>query len=65
MMDQKEKNIQRALGTLPTFSVKIRVDLEAANRQDALKDTRDMIRFIRKHYPNCLIRRGVMKEIFK
>ena len=64
-MDQREKNVQRALGTLATFSVRVKVILEAPNREDALKEMRDVIHFVRDHYPHHLIKKGKMVNIVK
>ena len=61
-MTEKEKEIQRALGTLPKFSVKLVVDLDAANRREALAMSREIVRFLREHYPGINFRKNSMKD---
>ena len=62
-MTEKEKEMQRALGTLPTFSITIRVDLDGDSRIFALKETREMIDLLRKHFPQYVFKKNVLKNI--
>ena len=62
MMTNKEKKIQRALGVLPTFGVKIKVDLDGMDRKDALGESRKILKLLRKHFPNYKFKKGLMKS---
>jgi len=61
-MTEKEKQIQIALGTLPTFSVTIRGDFSASNRGDALEDSREVMHLLRKNFPDWIFRKNTMKS---
>ena len=61
-MTNKEKAIQRALGTLPTFSVKIKIDLDVANRKEALSESRAVLKFLQEHFPTYAFKKGSMKD---
>lgn len=62
-MEQKEKNIQRALGTLPTFFVRIKVRLEETNRAEALAKSREMVRVLRREFPGCKFDKNIMRNM--
>ncbi len=60
-MTEKEKAVQRALGTLPTFKVSIKVNLTAADRKDALSESRKVLRFLREYFPIYGFKKGVIE----
>ncbi len=61
-MTDKEKAVQRALGILPMFGVKIKVDLDGMDRKDALRESHKILKFLRKHFPNYKFKKGLMKN---
>ena len=64
-MTKKEKKVQEVLGVLPssTHSVKIRIDLEKMNRKGALKKSREIVKFLQKHFPDYTFKKSIMKTV--
>ncbi len=66
-MTKKEKQIQKTLGTLLALnhSVKIKIDLEEMTRKGALKKSREIVKFLRKHFPDYIFKKSIMKTVSK
>ena len=56
-MTDKEKAVQKALGTLPTFTVtftiKVRTQIAGANIADALTKSGAMLKVLCEKFPEC------------
>jgi len=57
-----ENKVQKALGMCYPFSVKIQVKMETYGRQEALRLTREIVKFLREQYPDYTFKKGVMKN---